>query len=138
MKKAFLNRISVLMAFLVLLSTFSFTVQKHYCGDFLVDAAIFSKAESCGMDSMKTGQFSDHFDMKNGGCSDKQVAVKGQKELKHGFSAPDMPQQAFIASFVYTYFNLFIPEKKQVVPFDDYSPPLIVSDIQLKDQVFLI
>ncbi|AVR44297.1 hypothetical protein C7S20_02950 [Christiangramia fulva] len=138
MKKAFLNRVSVLMAFLVLLSTFSFTVQKHYCGDFLVDAAVFSKAKSCGMDSMQAGKFSDHPDMKKDGCSDKQFAVKGQKDLKHGFSTPDMPQQAFIASFVFTYFNLFLPEKKQIVPFDDYSPPLIVSDIQLEDQVFLI
>lgn len=43
MKKAFQHSISVAMAFLVLFSTFSFTVDKHFCGSFLVDKAIFLK-----------------------------------------------------------------------------------------------
>jgi len=35
------------MAFVVLFSTMSFTVNMHYCGDTLVETAIFKKAKGC-------------------------------------------------------------------------------------------
>ncbi len=38
------------MAFVVLLSTMSFTMHMHYCGDTLVDTSYFVKAETCGME----------------------------------------------------------------------------------------
>ena len=30
-------------------STFSYTVERHFCGDHLVDFAVFSEVEACGM-----------------------------------------------------------------------------------------
>ena len=39
---------------------------------------------------------------------------------------------------VYSYINLFEGLEKNIVPFKNYSPPLIVTDIQVLDQVFLI
>ena len=38
------------MAIVVLFSTMSFTVDMHYCGDNLVETAIFHKAKGCGME----------------------------------------------------------------------------------------
>ncbi len=90
------------------------------------------------MDSMETGKVSGNAEMKDSHCSNKQIAIKGQKDLKHSFQTLDFPQQAFLTSFVFTYFDLFLPENEQTTPYADYSPPLIVSDIQLEDQVFLI
>lgn len=139
MIKAFQNIISVIMAVLVLFSTFSFTVDKHYCGGILIDSAIFSKAESCGMDSMQQDVTSGNPEMKDHSCSNKQIAVKGQKELKHHSSQDlDFHTQVFVASFYISYQDLFEGLPEQIIPFKDYSPPLLVSDIQLKDQVFLI
>ena len=48
--KLFIKKITaLLMAFVVLFSTMSFTISEHYCGDHLVDSGLFSKAENCGM-----------------------------------------------------------------------------------------
>ncbi len=49
MKKAIFKITSFLLAILVLFSTVSLTVEKHFCGNFLVDTALFSVADSCGM-----------------------------------------------------------------------------------------
>lgn len=129
MKKAFQNSGSVLMALLVLFSTLSFTVDKHFCGSFLVDKAIFSEAETCGMDMENAV---------DNCCTNEKVVVDGQDELKHTFESLDFEQQIFLASFSFSYLNLFENLPKEVVPFKDYSPPLLVTDIHLLDQVFLI
>ena len=47
--------ISVVMAVVVLLSTMSFSVDMHYCGDMLVDFSIMEQVKTCGMEKVKTG-----------------------------------------------------------------------------------
>ncbi|HEY9185567.1 MAG TPA: hypothetical protein VIM94_09595 [Salegentibacter sp.] len=129
MKKAFQNSGSVLLALMVLFSTLSFTVDKHFCGSFLVDKAIFSEAETCGMEMENSA---------DNCCTNEKVVIDGQDELKHSFESLDFEQQIFIASFSFSYLNLFETLSKEVIPFKDYSPPLLVTDIHLVDQVFLI
>ncbi|MDR5591971.1 HYC_CC_PP family protein [Christiangramia sp. SM2212] len=130
MKKAFQHIISLSMAFMVLLSTMSFTVDKHFCGSHLVDKAVFSKAKTCGMQMSANDE--SHC------CTNEKISVEGQDELKISFDSFDFDQQLFITTFSFTYLNLFESLPKQSIPFKDYSPPLLVSDIQLEDQVFLI
>ncbi|APG61079.1 HYC_CC_PP family protein [Christiangramia salexigens] len=130
MKKAFQHIISICMAVMVLFSTFSFTVDKHFCGSYLVDSAVFSKAKTCGMQMSAAAEA--HC------CSNEKISVEGQDELKLSFDSFDFNQQLFITTFTYTYFELFETLPKQIIPFKDYSPPLLVADIQLEDQVFLI
>ena len=36
------------MALLVFLSTLSFTIENHYCGDVLVDTSMFDAVDTCG------------------------------------------------------------------------------------------
>jgi len=129
MKKALKHIVSLLMAFLVMFSTLSFTVDKHFCGGHLVDKAVFSKAETCGM---QMSMAEDHC------CTNEKISVEGQDELKISFDTLDFSQQLFLTTFKFVYFELFETLPKQSIPFKDYSPPLIVSDIQLNDQVFLI
>ena len=130
MKKAFQHIISLCMAFLVMVSTMSFTVDKHFCGSHLVDKAVFSKAETCGMKMSP--------DVESQCCKNEKIQVEGQDELKISFDSFDFHQQLFITTFTFAYFNLFESLPKQIIPFKDYSPPLLVADIQLQDQVFLI
>lgn len=124
------------MAFLVLFSTMSFTVEKHFCGSFLVDTAIFSEAETCGMEMHDTS--SEEGMTEDNCCKEQKISVEGQKELKRSFDQLDVDQQLFITSFAYTFVDLFEGLPEQVIPFKHYSPPLLVSDIQLLDQTFLI
>jgi len=137
MKNAVSNIISLVMAFLVLFSTFSFTVDQHYCGDFLVDTAVFSRAESCGME-MKSSSNHDADLLAADCCHNNKVEVAGQNELKISFDSLEFGQQIFLSTFTYSYLNLFEGLPSEVTPFKDYSPPLLVADIQILDQVFLI
>lgn len=127
-----------LMALVVLISTMSFTISEHYCGDHLVDSALFSKAESCGMELEKPGPNKDCNVQKKNCCSDVVKQFEGQSELKTQVINLNFEQQLVIASFIYSYINLFQGLDENIVPFKYYSPPLIVTDIQVLDQEFLI
>ena len=122
----------MLLALLVLLSTVSFTIEKHYCGDTLVDVSVFSEAQKCAMEAMEILQ-------KKTCCKDEVNVVKGQDELKFSsFEDLEFSQQQFITAYLYTYIDLFEGLPKQIIPHKDYSPPNLVADIQVLDQVFII
>ena len=139
MRYIFTKITSVSMALIVLFSTVSLTYDLHFCGDILVDVALFAKADSCGMDKVSEVKSSDNCSIqKKGCCSDKKVIVEGQNELKQSFDYLSFEQQAFIASYIYSYLNLFQDLHDKVIPFKNYSPPNVIQDIQLLDEVFLI
>lgn len=127
-----------MMAFVVLLSTMSFTVSEHYCGGDLMDSALFSKADVCSMDMQKTSSENDSCDNDNNCCKDIIKHIEGQSDLKINFSSLNFEQQVFVASFTYAYINLFEGFAINIIPFKYYTPPLLVSDILVLDQVFLI
>lgn len=126
------------MAFVVMFSTMSFTVSMHYCGDTLVDTAIFHKAKGCGMEMQKDTTNSECSIAKKNCCSDRQIVVSGQDELQLTVDKVSFGQQVFIASFAYTYINLFEGLEENITPFSDYSPPLVVKNIQKIDETYLI
>lgn len=126
------------MTLLVLISTGSYTVDKHFCGSVLVDSSILSKAKTCGI-KIHTNSGADHSSIEDGMCcSNEKTVVEGQDELKVSFESFNFDQQLFISSFTFSYLNLFKGRTVHLVPFKNYSPPLLVSDIQVLDQVFLI
>ncbi|WP_408641377.1 HYC_CC_PP family protein [Salinimicrobium sediminilitoris] len=132
MKRLFQKSGSLIMAFLVLFSTVSFTVDKHFCGEILVDQAVFSEAKTCGMHGDITTSAEDEC------CDEEKVVVEGQKELKISFDDLDLDKQVFLSSFTWSYANLFEGEPQAETPFFHYKPPLLVYDIQLLDETFLI
>ncbi len=138
MKQVFVKISAILMSLVVLFSTMSFSISEHYCGDLLVDSALFSKAESCGMEMEKSSSTNDCSVDKEDCCNDVVKHIEGQNELKTDLSNLNLEQQVFVASFVYSYINLFEGLEENIIPFKYYSPPLIVTDIHVLDQVFLI
>ncbi len=137
--KHFFRKIgAILMALVVLFSTMSFTISEHYCGDMLVDSALFSKAGSCGMEMQKPAPLKDCSIQKDNCCSNEIKQIEGQTELKTQVLNLDFEQQVFIASFVYSYINLFEGLESNIIPFKDYSPPIIDKDINVLYQNFLI
>ncbi len=123
---------SISLSLLVLFSTVSFTVEKHYCGDTLVDVSIFTEAEKCGMEAQDMLQ-------KKSCCKDEVDVVQGQDELKApSFEDLNIEQQQLLVAFIQSYSSLFESFPKEVIPSTDYSPPNLVYDIQVLDQVFLI
>ena len=122
---------SISLAIIVLCSTVSFTVEKHFCGNKLIDVAVFTELDKCAMDSEEI--------TKKHCCKDKVDIVQGQDELiVKTFDDLDLEQPLFVASFAYSFINLFEGLPQQVIPHKDYSPPILVANKQILDQVFLI
>lgn len=127
------------MAFVVLFTTMSFTVDMHYCGDSLVDFSVFTKAEGCGMEKAQLAKSSENPSMTSTSCcTDKQIVKVGSDDLKTSFDKLTFEQQTFVATFFYTYINLFEGLDKNVVPFKDYSPPYVERNIQILYETYLI
>lgn len=128
------------MAFLVLFSTSAFAVSMHYCGSTLVDYSFAQKAKSCGMgmDMMQSQQeiAATCTIQKKGCCTNKKI-VKQQDDIKNNAQL-QLDQQVFVASLIYTYIQLFETNETQTVPHQNYSPPLLVYDLLVLDETFLI
>jgi hypothetical protein len=137
MKELFHKIMSVSMAMVVLFSTMSFTIDMHFCEDTLVTTSVFSKAESCGMDKVLTNAC-EKPDVKKDCCKEKQLIHQSNDTFKTLSSDVFSSNQVFIASYIYTYAALFNNLPRQIIPFKNYDPPIVVKDIQLFDEVFLI
>ncbi|MFT7155755.1 MAG: hypothetical protein ACI8Q1_000758 [Parvicella sp.] len=137
MKQVFHKIMSLFMAFVVLFSTMSFTVDMHYCGDILVETALFHKAKGCGMEMEKPLIEGCSITKKNC-CNDEQLVVDGQDELQLSVDKISFEQELFIASFVCTYSNLFEGFDNEVSSFEKYKPPLVIRQLYKIDETYLL
>ena len=123
------------MALLVFISTLSISIEKHYCGEHLVDVAIFAASEKCGMEEADQ----DSLFMQNSCCTDVVDLVEGQDELSvEKIKELSSHQKVFVFSFAYTFSGLFEFEPQNHKPFEHYSPPNYVEDIQVLNETFII
>lgn len=131
---------SSILALIVLFSTMSFSLDMHFCGDHLVDFSLFESVDTCMMkvETTKSSSECTLMDTEMDCCTDVEVVLQGQDELKISFDQITFDQQVFVASFVFSYINLFEGFDKNIVPFKEYSPPPLIRDIQILDQTFLI
>lgn len=123
MSKNFFHKVlSFTMATVVVFSTFSFTVNRHYCGKSLVDTAIFFAAKNCGMEMQRPVENLACTISKKGCCSDDQLLVVGQDQLKYELSDFFPAQQLLVYTYISTYlipldgFDLKTPEYKAHAP----------------------
>ena len=140
MKETLRQIVSVTMALLVLFSTMSFTVDMHYCGDHLVDFGFFKNAENCAMKASNSNSAGEDslMKMEMDCCTDLEIVQVGQDDLKISFDQLTFEQQTFVSVFLYTYVNLFEGIDNKIIPFKEYSPPPLIRDVQILDQIFLI
>ncbi|MGC1473545.1 MAG: hypothetical protein WA775_13205 [Psychroserpens sp.] len=137
MKQVSHKIVSILMAFVVLFSTLSFTMTMHYCGENLVETAFFKKAKGCGMD-MEKPSFEGCSAAKKNCCNDEQLFVDGQDELQLQVDKISFEQQQFLVSFFYAYSSLFGGVETDEISFLEYPPPLIVRQLYKLDETYLI
>jgi|TARA_B110000908_G_scaffold21553_1_gene24330 hypothetical protein len=134
MKKILLKIASISLAFLVLFSTLSFTVEKHYCGNFLMDVAYVGHTDGCGME-MNTPTTT----MKKNCCKDEIQKIEGQDELQQNVDVVLVLKGAkdYIPSINITK-DLFQETTTRDFGFKDISPPDIPLNYQVLYQSFLI
>ena len=138
MKTFFRNSLSIFLALLVLFSTLSFSSEKYYCLDKLVDVSFFSYSNN---QILKIESFpdlkGDSFQERD--CTNSLVKIiEGQNVLKTDSSRVKFDQSTFSLLFLYSYINLFQGSNFESVPFNDYPPPLLIRDIHVLNEVYLI
>jgi len=126
------------MALLVLLSTFSFAIESHYCGDTLVDTSWIGEVESCSVDVLHKHTSEEINIRTKKCCKDEILAIDGQEDLKISLENFNFEQQLFVVSFIYSYIKLYEGTDSKSIPFKNYSPPPLIRNVQTLDQVFLI
>tara|TARA_A100001011_G_scaffold93511_1_gene98453 strand:- start:4451 stop:4870 length:420 start_codon:yes stop_codon:yes gene_type:complete len=139
MKQIFQKILSVFMAFVVLFTTMSFTIDMHYCGDTLVDVSLFTKAESCGMEEAQPSKNCEiPVISEKKCCSDQQIIKEASNELISSFDQLNFEQQLFLAALV--YHSLIFSQGLEENPnfYKNYSPPLVSKLIYKLDETYLI
>ncbi len=131
---------AVLLAFIMLLSTLSFSVDMHFCGDHLVDFSFTKQASTCSKYLPDSDQSRECPMAAMNCCTDLSVVHKGQDELQ--FNTIDLSFEQ-IAYFILIpppgISQLFTP-----VPGDppfhfiDCTPPPLIRKLHLLNETFLI
>ena len=136
MKKYISKIAAIFLALVVLLSTFSFNVEKHFCGDFLVAISYVGNVASCDdveEDSCESKTIEPSC------CKDDVELIKGQTQIQK--SSVEKITFIKVATAVTSYvFNslLFQDLEKQIIPHKQYVPPKLFFDIQVLHEVFII
>lgn len=129
--------VSVIMAFVVMISTTTFTFNMHFCGDTLVETALYKKAKGCGMEmSMAITDSCDS--TKKNCCDDTQQSISGQDELQLAAAQLSFENQLFITSYLQTFIGLFETFDYTKSSYQDYKPPLVIRKLFKLDETYLI
>jgi hypothetical protein len=137
-KKVFQKIMSISLALLLLVSTTSWKVEKHYCLGHLIDISFFTPADGCGMEMETYKDDATTLQNENSCCADVTILMQGQDDLALSYNDFTIDHQQFFIAFAYSYFDNLQTETFQPVKHNFYPPPIIVKDIQLLDEVFLI
>ena len=130
MKKTF----SVLLSLIILLSSLNFSLSAHYCGQTIVDVAIFGEAEACPM----AAEMNCDTDEKPC-CADRNIIIEGEDYLSSkSFEKQEVEKVDILLSEFQFPLELLLEEEKTHSFLANYTPPLIEQDITLAFQSFLL
>ena len=127
---------SVTLSFLVLFSTLSLTIKKHFCGDVLIDVAVFTELQKCA-------DYVDEIDAititKKSCCKDEIDVFEGVNQMTtNSFEDLDDLQKQMLLAYSFSYINSFEGLPNLVITHKDYSSHILVKDIQVLDETYLI
>ncbi len=120
-----------------ILSLSTYTLEKHFCGDSLEDIAVFGETEQCCITTESNESNKLHFSKSN--CCNTEInfitvnvfdSLKTNKLTKK--------EVKFVACFFCNYLDNFTSYSTDYKLFNDFSPPEIWFDKQIKFQTFLI
>ena len=138
MKARFQHIASLLLALLVLVSTQSFSINSHYCGNILVDKAVMKSAKKCAMHSESSHKKHEQEQQKDDCCDDEVELIEGQDQLKIQSSEFELPNPYFVEAFVFSFLVQIPFEAKPKINFQENPPPLLTRDFQSYYQTYLI
>lgn len=128
------------MALLVLFSSTGILVNQHFCRNELKHTALFAPAKSCHAQSMPSCPMHAAAQKEQKGCCDdeshflkhKQEQVQSETQLAKAPAATALPATCMA-------FHSPLPSvDKQTIQYLNYKPPLIVCDLPVSLQAFLL
>lgn len=141
MKEMAIKTGTFVMALLVLFSTLSFNVNKHYCAGEIASVSYFLHSDGCGMEEEETfcdqDLESDHVEKKSC-CSTETDFVNGSDFLQKEIKTPSYISSFELFNFPleeYTFTEGKFKEKPQLKL---YSPPLLKIDKVVLYETYLI
>lgn len=144
--KLFHQIVAVCMAVLVLVSTTSFALTAHFCGDELQDLAFSDASESCEAHMAQLPPCHGEHDaglishLKKKNCCEDQALINNSEEfLKDSIILKIFSTDNYIVSFVASFLvSSLWPHVDYFLPYSNYAPPLIERDISVLVQSFLL
>jgi len=148
MQKSKLNRItSLLMAFLMLVSSTGFSIDLHYCQGNLKSFSLLGEAKSCHemakakhCSKMKKACHAPKTThCKKDCCSNKKIEISADEDAqKIQVEHLSLKQIKFVTAFVKTFVLGDTDLSRQFIPHLNYKPPLLNRDIPILIQSFLL
>lgn len=141
-----MNRVSIkilasFLSFTLLFSTVSFAVEKHECGGKITDIAVFRDSEKCSpimeMEGSETHSHKPLSYNKQTCCKDLTQIVQSTIVVEKTSKNTVIQVIEFVKPFEISI-KLFEGLEENIIPFRDYTPPLIVTNISILHQTFLI
>lgn len=127
---------ATLLSLIVLMSSMSFTIDKHFCGDTLVDISYLGKADDCGM---KMHKDSESMSIKKKNCCKNTTEyVDFDAFNQEKVQITTAQEIEFLVFYVYSYLNLYQELKLDKEFYKNFSPPDISKDTQILYETFLI
>lgn len=125
----------MVLSVLVLLSTLSLTIEKHFCGGQLIDIAIFTKLNRCGEVSDNPTPVDT---LKKSCCKDEVDVIEGISDLSiTSFEDLDVDLQDFVLAFLNTFYFNFEGDLNHT-PHKHYRPPNLIKDYYRFNETYLI
>tara|TARA_R110000868_G_scaffold85074_3_gene239581 strand:- start:919 stop:1338 length:420 start_codon:yes stop_codon:yes gene_type:complete len=139
MKLLFTKIASFFLAIGILYTTSSYAVDMHFCGNTLVDTAVFGKAKICKDGLLKSTSSSKNCSVQQKNCCNHQTIVKLGDNAFNKLN-PENETETFIFqnTYFYTYSHLFEGQQENKILFEEYLPPLISKDIYILNETLLI
>lgn len=128
---------SCLLAVLVFISSSSFTVNMHVCGGRVQSVSVIEKAAVCALE-VKTQACHKTIVKNKTCCKEDQITFEGKSFKTHESTSLQMQQTSWVVALPLIATITLSPNTSTEFQFLHYSPPLIVRDITVQVQSFLI
>lgn len=136
MKNRLFQFTAILLSLIVVLSSMSFTIDKHFCGETLVDVSYFGKADTC-CSKMEMKEQSQKKKKKKC-CKNETEFIASTTFDKENVLVLTPKDVEFLVFHIHSYINLYQDPEVEKEFYKDVDPPDLVCDIQVLHATFLI
>jgi hypothetical protein len=141
MKQVIVKILASFLSLILVFSTVSFAVEKHECGGKITDISIFGDSDKCSpmmeMDGSETHSHKSLSFNKKTCCKDINQIVQSNLVVEKTTKTVEIQKVEFVKPLEISV-KLFEGLQENIIPFRNYTPPIIVTNISILHQTFLI